>query len=74
MYENTDHSVVMARLTAISLAAAADPIIEFEKIAFLSRWVHSRKVTLTEGEYREPAAPGPAKEIVGVLYRGLKKK
>ncbi len=40
------------------------PQINFDKIVFISSWTKSGNVQLVNGEYREPAAPGSAIEIV----------
>ena len=44
--------------------AQHSPEINFDKVTFLSTWTKSGRVQLNKGEYREPAAPGSASEIV----------
>jgi heat shock protein HslJ len=41
-----------------------EPAADLESMTFLSTWFPSGKVTLSHGEYRGPAAPGSASEIV----------
>ncbi|MFZ2196254.1 MAG: hypothetical protein WAV13_00865 [Thermodesulfovibrionales bacterium] len=41
-----------------------DPSPDLRSMTFMSTWFPSGKVTLSEGQYREPAAPGSASEIV----------
>jgi len=38
--------------------------IDFNQIVFLSGWTKSGKVRFSNGEYREPAAPGSATELI----------
>jgi len=52
---------VLARFTVAHKEVAS---VDLESMTFLSTWVPSGKVTLSNGEYREPAAPGSASEIV----------
>jgi heat shock protein HslJ len=40
---------------------------DLQYMTFLSKWFPSGKVTLSRGEYREPAAPGSASEIIVTL-------
>jgi heat shock protein HslJ len=40
---------------------------DLQSMTFLSKWVPSGKVTLSRGEYRAPAAPGSASEIIVTL-------
>jgi heat shock protein HslJ len=40
---------------------------DLQSMTFLSKWFPSGKVTLSHGEYREPAAPGSASEIIVTL-------
>jgi heat shock protein HslJ len=40
------------------------PEIDFNQIVFLSSWTKSGTVRFTNGEYREPAAPGSASELI----------
>jgi heat shock protein HslJ len=42
----------------------AEPAPDLSSMTFLSTWFPSGKVTLSHGEYREPAAPGSASETV----------
>ena len=56
-----DDSEVLARFT---LARGDDPSPDLSSMTFLSTWFKSGKVTLSHGEYREPAAPGSASETV----------
>ena len=56
-----DSGNVLARFTAVQ---NAEPAIDLNSMTFLSTWFPSGKVTLSRGEYREPAAPGSAAEIV----------
>ena len=59
-----DDSVVLARFTITRGDTAA---VDLESMTFLSSWFPSGRVTLSRGEYREPAAPGSASEIVVTL-------
>jgi len=52
---------ILARFTIAGKDSAS---VDLESMTFLSTWFPSRKVTLSLGEYREPAAPGSASEIV----------
>jgi len=52
---------VLARFTIAGKDSAA---ADLESMTFLSTWFPPGKVTLSHGEYREPAAPGSASEIV----------
>ena len=52
---------VSARFT---MAHADELPIDLGSMTFLSSWVPSGRVTLSKGQYREPAAPGSASEIV----------
>jgi hypothetical protein len=46
---------------ACGLARAEElPEINFDKIVFVSGWAKSGKIHFSNGEYREPAAPGSA--------------
>jgi heat shock protein HslJ len=56
-----DDGVVLARFTRLQKDASAP---DLGSITFLSTWFPSGKVTLSHGEYREPAAPGSASEII----------
>jgi heat shock protein HslJ len=56
-----DGGGVLARLTIVH---ADDDPVDLGSMTFLSTWFPSGKVTLSNGEYREPAAPGSASEIV----------
>jgi hypothetical protein len=56
-----DDSAVLARFTKVQKDA---PAFDLGSMTFLSTWVPSGKVTLSHGEYREPAAPGSALEII----------
>jgi hypothetical protein len=38
--------------------------INFDRIVFLSSWTKSSKVHFSNGQYREPAAPGSATELI----------
>jgi len=57
----SDPLPLLARFT---MALAGDASVDLESMTFLSAWVPSGRVTLSRGEYREPAAPGSASEIV----------
>ena len=59
-----DDSEVLARFT---LARGDDPSPDLRSMTFMSTWFSSGKVTLSDGEYREPAAPGSASETVVML-------
>jgi heat shock protein HslJ len=59
--------------------APADPVppptdIDLDQVLFLSDWTRGGSVRLTNGEYREPAAPGSSAELViqatGDIARG----
>jgi len=56
-----DDSEILARFT---IARGDDPSPDLRSMTFLSTWFPSGKVTLSHGEYREPAAPGSASETV----------
>ena len=56
-----DDSEVLARFM---LARGDDPSPDLRSMTFMSTWFPSGKVTLSDGEYREPAAPGSASETV----------
>jgi heat shock protein HslJ len=50
---------------ACGLAKAEElPEINFDRMVFLSSWAKSGKVHFSNGEYREPAAPGLATELI----------
>ncbi len=50
---------------ACGLARAGElPETNFDRIVFLSSWTKSGKVHFSNGEYREPAAPGSATELI----------
>jgi len=52
--------VFSAILWSSSISASTD----LESMTFISTWIPSGKVTLFHGEYRQPAAPESASEIV----------
>jgi len=52
---------VLARFTSARGDSAA---VDLNSMTFLSRWIPSGKATLSNGAYREPAAPGSATETV----------
>jgi heat shock protein HslJ len=56
--------IMLFQLVCGPVKAGEFPEINFDKIVFLSNWTQSGKVQLVNGEYREPAAPGSATEIV----------
>ena len=56
-----DDSDVLARFT---IALGDEPSPDLRSMTFLSNWFPSGKVTLSDGEYGEPAAPGSASETV----------
>jgi heat shock protein HslJ len=56
-----DGGSVLARFAIVH---ADDDPVDLGSMTFLSTWVPSGKVILSNGEYREPAAPGSASEIV----------
>jgi len=56
-----DDSEVLARFT---IARGETAGVDLESMAFLSSWFPSGRVTLSHGEYREPAAPGSASNII----------
>jgi len=56
-----DDSEVLARFI---IHSRDDVAADLESMTFLSSWFQSGHVTLSHGEYREPAAPGSASEIV----------
>jgi heat shock protein HslJ len=59
-----DDSEVFARFATDNKAG---PAVDLQEMTFLSSWFPSGKVTLSRGEYREPAAPGSAADIVVTL-------
>ena len=59
-----DDSEVLARFT---IARGDTAGVDLESMTFLSSWFPSGRVTLSHGEYREPAAPGSASETVVTL-------
>lgn len=56
-----ENSCVIARFAASHKDASE---IDLSSMTFLSRWFPSGKVALSHGEYREPAVPGSASEII----------
>jgi heat shock protein HslJ len=54
-------SEVLARFT---IEHRDNEAVDLESMTFLSTWFPSGKVSLSKGEYREPAAPGSAAETV----------
>jgi heat shock protein HslJ len=56
--------IALVQLIGALAKAEEIPAINFDKIVFLSSWTQSGKVQLTNGKYREPAAPGSAAETV----------
>ncbi len=62
----TDNGSVLARFT---MAKGGDAAVDPESMTYISRRLPSGKVTLSHGEYRMPAAPGSASEIVVRLTR-----
>ena len=56
-----DNTHVLARFTRVGKDA---PEPDLGSMTFLSTWFPSGKVTLSRGEYREPAAPDSASEIM----------
>ena len=51
-------------LARFTTALAGDASVDLGSMTFLSAWVPAERVALSRGEYREPAAPGSASEIV----------
>jgi len=51
-------------LALFTVAGGDSAAADLESMTFFSTWFPSGKVTLSHGEYREPAAPGSASEIV----------
>jgi heat shock protein HslJ len=47
-----------------SAANGDETVIDLDSATYLSTWFPSGKVTLSNGEHREPASPGSASEIV----------
>jgi heat shock protein HslJ len=54
-------------LARFSTARGDTAGVDLESMTFLSSWFPSGRVTLSHGEYREPAAPGSASNIVVTL-------
>ncbi len=58
-------ALAMLWLAACSHTPASSPAaVDLDQVTFLSGWTGSGTVSFTNGEYREPAAPGSVSELV----------
>lgn len=56
--------IILFELACGFARAGELPKINFDRIVFLSSWTKPGKVYFSNGEYREPAATGPATELI----------
>ena len=56
--------LVLLLLACVQVQREESPPINFDRVTFLSSWTQSGIVQLTNGQYKETAAPGSASKIV----------